>query len=140
LWIHETYPEVDNGKAIPQLGTLGGGNGFVEVVVDEEQLVGVVLHSGSRGIGNKIGSFFIERAKRKLRVAATASKIRTWLGSTKARNPSTITCGRSDGARLCAHKPGGHDATCPCGAAFDDVAGVRSPRYSGKLPLQLRFT
>ena len=45
-------------------GTLGGGNHFVEVCLDEEQRVWVMLHSGSRGIGNRIGSYFIEAAKK----------------------------------------------------------------------------
>lgn len=45
-------------------GTLGTGNHFVEVCLDEEQYVWVMLHSGSRGIGNRIGSYFIEAAKR----------------------------------------------------------------------------
>ena len=47
-----------------QLGTLGGGNHFIEVCLDEANRVWVMLHSGSRGIGNAIGSYFIELAKR----------------------------------------------------------------------------
>jgi tRNA-splicing ligase RtcB (3'-phosphate/5'-hydroxy nucleic acid ligase) len=47
-----------------QLGTLGGGNHFIEVCLDEDQAVWVMLHSGSRGIGNVIGRYFIERARR----------------------------------------------------------------------------
>jgi tRNA-splicing ligase RtcB len=47
-----------------QLGTLGGGNHFIEVCVDEAGGVWVMLHSGSRGIGNAIGSYFIELAKK----------------------------------------------------------------------------
>ncbi len=46
-----------------QIGTLGGGNHFIEVCLDEEDRVWVMLHSGSRGIGNKIGQYFIEQAK-----------------------------------------------------------------------------
>lgn len=46
------------------LGTLGTGNHFIEVCLDEEDRVWVMLHSGSRGIGNSIGRYFIERAKR----------------------------------------------------------------------------
>lgn len=45
------------------MGTLGGGNHFIEVCIDEEQRVWLMLHSGSRGVGNKIGTHFIERAK-----------------------------------------------------------------------------
>ena len=47
-----------------QLGTLGGGNHFVELCIDESQQVWVMLHSGSRGIGNAIGRYFIEKAKK----------------------------------------------------------------------------
>ena len=49
---------------ICQLGTLGGGNHFIELCVDEAQSVWVMLHSGSRGIGNVIGRYFIEAAKK----------------------------------------------------------------------------
>jgi len=51
---------------IRQLGTLGGGNHFIELCVDEQQHVWVMLHSGSRGIGNVIGRYFIERARREM--------------------------------------------------------------------------
>ncbi len=46
-----------------QIGTLGGGNHFIEVCLDEGNNVWVMLHSGSRGIGNKIGNYYIDRAK-----------------------------------------------------------------------------
>jgi tRNA-splicing ligase RtcB (3'-phosphate/5'-hydroxy nucleic acid ligase) len=47
-----------------QIGTLGGGNHFIEVCLDEAGRVWVMLHSGSRGIGNAIGSYFIELARK----------------------------------------------------------------------------
>ncbi|WP_234822289.1 RtcB family protein [Rhodopseudomonas palustris] len=47
-----------------QLGTLGGGNHFIEICLDEADTVWVTLHSGSRGIGNKIGIHFIKEAQR----------------------------------------------------------------------------
>ena len=53
-----------NSSWVHQLGTLGGGNHFIEVCLDEENRVWAMLHSGSRGIGNAIGSYFIELAKR----------------------------------------------------------------------------
>lgn len=46
-----------------QLGTLGGGNHFIEVCLDTENIIWVTLHSGSRGIGNKIGCYYIEKAQ-----------------------------------------------------------------------------
>ena len=45
-----------------QLGTLGGGNHFIEIVADEDDRVWVFLHSGSRGIGNKIATHFMNLA------------------------------------------------------------------------------
>jgi tRNA-splicing ligase RtcB (3'-phosphate/5'-hydroxy nucleic acid ligase) len=48
---------------VRQLGTLGGGNHFIEVCLDEADRVWVMLHSGSRGVGNAIGRYFIERAR-----------------------------------------------------------------------------
>ncbi len=54
---------------IRQMGTLGGGNHFIEVCLDEEEHVWVMLHSGSRGIGNVIGRYFIERARREMEKA-----------------------------------------------------------------------
>jgi tRNA-splicing ligase RtcB len=47
-----------------QMGTLGGGNHFIEVCLDESGRVWAMLHSGSRGIGNAIGTYFIELAKK----------------------------------------------------------------------------
>ncbi|WP_201529808.1 RtcB family protein [Psychrobacter frigidicola] len=47
-----------------QLGTLGGGNHFIELCLDENNDVWVMLHSGSRGIGNCIGRYFISLAKK----------------------------------------------------------------------------
>lgn len=51
-------------RASQHLGTLGGGNHFVEICLDEADRVWIMLHSGSRGVGNKIGSHFIELAKK----------------------------------------------------------------------------
>ena len=49
---------------VRQLGTLGGGNHFIELCLDENDDVWVMLHSGSRGIGNIIGEYFITLAKK----------------------------------------------------------------------------
>ena len=48
---------------IRQIGTLGGGNHFIELCLDENDDVWVMLHSGSRGVGNVIGQYFISLAK-----------------------------------------------------------------------------
>ncbi len=64
------HKKLNNSKNKPfltwvrQLGTLGGGNHFIEICLDEEDFVWIMLHSGSRGIGNRIGQYFIELAKK----------------------------------------------------------------------------
>ena len=55
--------EKARSRALRQLETLGGGNHFLEVCLDQSDSVWVMLHSGSRGIGNAIGTHFIELAK-----------------------------------------------------------------------------
>jgi tRNA-splicing ligase RtcB len=50
-------------RTTAHLGTLGTGNHFIELCLDEANDVWIMLHSGSRGVGNKIGSYFIELAK-----------------------------------------------------------------------------
>lgn len=54
-------------RAPLHLGTLGTGNHFIEICLDEQESVWVMLHSGSRGIGHAIGSLFIEKAKEEMR-------------------------------------------------------------------------
>jgi tRNA-splicing ligase RtcB len=61
------YPRLKNKEPHKQLGTLGGGNHFIEVCLDGEQTVWVMLHSGSRGIGNMIGQLFIELARKDMK-------------------------------------------------------------------------
>ena len=51
-------------KWVNQMGTLGGGNHFIEVCLDEVNQVWVMLHSGSRGIGNAMADYFIQLARR----------------------------------------------------------------------------
>lgn len=60
------HPKIRGDKLLRQLGTLGGGNHFIELCLDEEDTVWVMLHSGSRGTGNMIGQYFIERAREEL--------------------------------------------------------------------------
>ena len=50
-----------------QMGTLGGGNHFIEICLDENDKVWVMLHSGSRGVGNKIGMKYISLAREDMR-------------------------------------------------------------------------
>ena len=61
------HPKLKPKEPQKQLGTLGGGNHFIEVCLDTEQTVWVMLHSGSRGIGNMIGQLFIELARQDMK-------------------------------------------------------------------------
>ncbi|MBX9721209.1 MAG: RtcB family protein, partial [Candidatus Obscuribacterales bacterium] len=66
--ILESHPKIDNGhvNSLSHLGTLGTGNHFIEICLDEADNVWVMLHSGSRGVGNRIGTYFIELAKKEM--------------------------------------------------------------------------
>lgn len=63
------HPKMRAHNTINHLGTLGTGNHFVEVCLDTADRVWVMLHSGSRGVGNRVGSYFIELAKEDMRRA-----------------------------------------------------------------------
>ncbi len=60
--LEKRFPRAQNW--VYQMGSLGGGNHFIEVCLDEADRAWVMLHSGSRGIGNAIGTYFIELARR----------------------------------------------------------------------------
>lgn len=61
------HPKAKGKNIINHLGTLGTGNHFIEICLDEAQNVWIMLHSGSRGIGNRFGQYFIELAKEDMR-------------------------------------------------------------------------
>jgi tRNA-splicing ligase RtcB len=61
------HRKIDRGPHVAHLGTLGTGNHFIEICLDEQDHVWFMLHSGSRGVGNRIGSYFIELAKQEMR-------------------------------------------------------------------------
>lgn len=62
--ITDKHKVIRNSNNLKHLGTLGTGNHFIEVCLDEADRVWFMLHSGSRGVGNRIGRYFIELAKR----------------------------------------------------------------------------
>ncbi|AST30913.2 RtcB family protein [Ralstonia solanacearum] len=65
--ITDKYPRLKKTNHHKHLGTLGTGNHFIEVCLDEENRVWFMLHSGSRGVGNAIGNLFIELAQADMR-------------------------------------------------------------------------
>lgn len=65
--IVEKHPKLEKANTANHLGTLGTGNHFLEICLDQADRVWFMLHSGSRGVGNTIGTYFIERAKADMR-------------------------------------------------------------------------
>ena len=69
-WLFEKHPKLLKMMKNPQvlwtkqMATLGGGNHFIEICIDESDSVWIMLHSGSRGLGNAIGQHFIQLAKK----------------------------------------------------------------------------
>ena len=63
----EKHPKATHARGLGHLGTLGTGNHFIELCLDEAGDLWVMLHSGSRGVGNRFGTYFIERAKHEMR-------------------------------------------------------------------------
>ncbi len=69
--LHKGVQRLD-GKALKQMGSLGGGNHFIEICLDTEEMVWIMLHSGSRNIGNKLAQCHIETAKELAKLAQTS--------------------------------------------------------------------
>ncbi|MCP5146385.1 MAG: RtcB family protein [Gammaproteobacteria bacterium] len=65
--IVDKFPKLARSNSLVHLGTLGTGNHFIELCLDDSLQVWVMLHSGSRGIGNAIGTHFIALAKEDMR-------------------------------------------------------------------------
>lgn len=64
--ITEKHPKAFSPNNARHLGTLGTGNHFIEICLDESDAVWVMLHSGSRGLGNRLGTYFINLAKKEM--------------------------------------------------------------------------
>lgn len=65
-YLKNLHPKAIANNNIGHLGTLGTGNHFIEICLDEEDRVWAMLHSGSRGCGNRIGMYFINKAKKEM--------------------------------------------------------------------------
>jgi len=78
LWkeFHNLHEKVQDllGKARKQMGTLGGGNHFIEVCLDTEQNVWLMLHSGSRNIGKTLAEIHCGKAKKLIHNAELPDK------------------------------------------------------------------
>ena len=137
--ISQKHPRLTKTNNRVHLGTLGTGNHFIEVCLDEEQAVWFMLHSGSRGVGNAIGSHFIELAQKDMR---------TWMINLPDQDLAYFPEGTQhfddyveavewaqDFARTQSRS---HDAERGARGARGDPEAVREPRRGGELPPQLR--
>ena len=61
------HKRIADSNSLIHLGTLGSGNHFIEICRDEKEYIWIMLHSGSRGVGNKIGTHFIDLAKQEMK-------------------------------------------------------------------------
>jgi tRNA-splicing ligase RtcB len=84
--ICEHEPRLEKENSLIHLGSLGSGNHFIELCLDETDTVWVMLHSGSRGIGNAIGRTYIEKARELLlrRAVHIPDKDLAWLAEGEA--------------------------------------------------------
>ncbi len=64
--ICEKHPAIAKSNHVVHLGTMGTGNHFLELCLDENDAVWIMLHSGSRGVGNRIGTYFISLARKEM--------------------------------------------------------------------------
>lgn len=85
--VTRNHPKIAQSNHINHLGTLGTGNHFIEVCLDEKDRVWIMLHSGSRGVGNRIGSYFIARAK---------ANMKTWMINTPDMHLAYLPEGTQD--------------------------------------------
>ena len=104
-------PRLRNTNNHNHLGTLGGGNHFVEICLDEMGAVWFMLHSGSRGVGNAIGSHFIELAKKDMRThMVNVREPDLALSEGGHRSLRRLCAGGRLGAEIRPHEPRGDDA------------------------------
>ena len=137
--ICEVHRGFEKENALIHLGSLGGGNHFIELCLDESDRVWVMLHSGSRGIGNAIGRVFIEKAREMLaRRRVHVPDHRPCLVRRKASPPSTNMSRRSAGRRT--SRVDNREAMMErtLARAAHGIAPVHDREVGGQLPPQLR--
>ena len=127
--LEDKHPALRQAHSLTHLGSLGGGNHFIEICLDECDRVWAMLHSGSRGIGNRIGSHFIAKAREALErrqlTRPLPDRDLAWLeeGEPLFRG---LRCRHRLGTRICAPEPRGHDGRRPQGYART-VAAASGP-------------
>jgi tRNA-splicing ligase RtcB len=96
----ERNPKAAHARGLGHLGTLGTGNHFVELCLDEDGAVWVMLHSGSRGVGNRFGSTSSSARSRTCGAGSSTCPTPTSPTSRKGRRGSWTTSARSAGRNV----------------------------------------
>ena len=115
------HPKLAKANTAVHLGTLGTGNHFLEVCLDQEDRVWLMLHSGSRGVGNAIGTYFINLAKEEMRryFINLPDADLAYLPEGTEHFGDYFPC-RGMGADLRHDEPADHDGPCGGGAPRRD--------------------
>jgi tRNA-splicing ligase RtcB len=105
LRIMKRVGKFDHRRVWRQLGSLGGGNHFIELCLDESQAVWVMLHSGSRNVGNTIGEVAITTARKlaERQQVHLPDRDLAWLSEGTANSMNTSKDRRGPG--LCCAEP-----------------------------------
>ena len=126
--ITKKYPRLERGNDVNHLGTLGTGNHFIEVCLDECDRVWFMLHSGSRGVGNRIGMFFIEMARSDMRehIKNLPDRDLAYFAEGSEHFDDYVDSGRL-GPRVCHVQSQTDDGTVDrCGYPFSRASGLRA--------------
>lgn len=95
----DKHPKAAHPRGFGHLGTLGTGNHFIELCLDEAGDVWVMLHSGSRGVGNRFGPISSNGPSTRRGAGSSTCRTKTWPTSRKGRKASSTMSGQCLGRR-----------------------------------------
>jgi hypothetical protein len=116
-----------------QLGSLGSGNHFIEISLDEHGRVWMFLHSGSRGVGNKLAVTYITTALEQCNRRWTPFRTTTWPTSWKGAGVRCLHRGAELGAAFRLAQPRGDDGSRGARATSPTSYGVRADKDIGQV-------
>ncbi len=108
--------EIDAGRAALSLGTLGGGNHFIEADRDENGALWLLIHSGSRSLGNDVSRYYQSRAYQESRADAHREQKRRYLEDRDETGERIKAVRREKQAGI----PVGYEYACAEGKTFDE--------------------
>jgi tRNA-splicing ligase RtcB/Phosphotransferase enzyme family len=132
MWSHDAWVDtcLQRSRHL-QLGTLGSRDHFIEVTVDEQDWVWLFLHSGSRGVGNKIAQHHIQVARTCAGVGGLTYPTRTLPTSWNRRRVLDLHPAAAMGTALRAAQPRGDEHRCGDGTSKKSAGGRAASRSPG---------